>query len=314
MNNNPLISVIVPVYNVEKYLRKCLDSIIDQTLKDIEIICVDDGSTDKSLKILKEYEEKDSRIIILTQQNQYAGVARNNGAKIARGEYLSFLDSDDFFDPHMLEEMYNQAEKDNSDIVICGWKNYNNEAKVVTKEHTINPKFTTRSPFAPTEFANELFSISKPNPWTKLFRHKFFKDNNLQFEPCICCNDLTCVCTAMVLAKKISVMDKNFVFYRNNRTDNLTAHRHKNFEATLSAIKKLEENLKSVNLYNTFRNTFLTKAKTSFVFGMNRDSDEENMKKIIMAGHMLSNELYNVLYDYIKICRTTIKSPKKKFF
>ena len=96
--DQPLVSVIIPVYNVEKYLRQCLNSVINQTLKDIEIICVDDGSTDKSLQILQEYKEKDNRITILTQQNQYAGVARNNGLKIAKqkaplGAFLLFYSS-----------------------------------------------------------------------------------------------------------------------------------------------------------------------------------------------------------------------------
>ena len=99
MSTTPKVSVIIPVYNVEDYLRQCLDSVINQTLKDIEIICVDDGSTDKSLEILHEYEKKDSRITVLTQKNQYAGVARNVGMSVATGKYFVFLDSDDFFEP-----------------------------------------------------------------------------------------------------------------------------------------------------------------------------------------------------------------------
>lgn len=90
------VSVILPVYNVSEYLRQCMDSIVGQTLKDIEIICVDDGSTDDSLEILKEYEAKDKRVKVIEQKNAGAGAARNNGLAIATGEYLSFLDSDDF--------------------------------------------------------------------------------------------------------------------------------------------------------------------------------------------------------------------------
>ena len=89
------VSVILPVYNVSEYLRQCMDSIVGQTLKDIEIICVDDGSTDDSLEILKEYEAKDKRVKVIEQKNAGAGAARNNGLAIATGEYLSFLDSDD---------------------------------------------------------------------------------------------------------------------------------------------------------------------------------------------------------------------------
>ena len=93
----PKISVIIPVYNVEEYLAQCLETVINQTLKDIEIICIDDGSTDNSLYILKKFAEKDKRITILKQKNLHSGVARNAGLAAAKGKYLSFLDSDDFF-------------------------------------------------------------------------------------------------------------------------------------------------------------------------------------------------------------------------
>ena len=106
INYVPKVSVIIPIYNVETYLPQCLDSIINQTLKEIEIICVDDGSTDKSLDILKEYAKKDKRVAIITQKNLHAGVARNAGLSQAKGEYISFLDSDDFCEPEMFEKMY----------------------------------------------------------------------------------------------------------------------------------------------------------------------------------------------------------------
>ena len=98
------VSVIMPVYNVEKYLHQCMDSLVQQTLTDIEIICVDDGSTDNSLAILQEYAQRDSRIIVLQQKNSGAGVARNTGMKIVKGEYLAIVDSDDFFELDMLEK------------------------------------------------------------------------------------------------------------------------------------------------------------------------------------------------------------------
>ena len=110
------VSVIIPVYNVEPYLKQCMDSVVGQTLKDIEIICVDDGSTDGSLDILKEYATEDSRIQIIEQKNAGAGAARNNGMRHATGKYLSFLDSDDFFEPRMLEKAYDLAEKDQADF------------------------------------------------------------------------------------------------------------------------------------------------------------------------------------------------------
>ena len=112
------VSVIIPVYNVEKYLRECIDSILNQTLHELELICVDDGSTDGSLEILQAYEKKDNRVTVLTQHNQGAGAARNKGLQIAKGEYLSFLDADDFFAPGMLEEAYRKCKSVSADVCV----------------------------------------------------------------------------------------------------------------------------------------------------------------------------------------------------
>ena len=124
------VSVIIPVYNVEPYLKQCMDSVVGQTLKDIEIICVDDGSTDGSLDILREYAAEDNRIQIIEQKNAGAGAARNNGMRHATGKYLSFLDSDDFFEPRMLEKAYDLAEKDQADFVAYKSDQYHTEETV----------------------------------------------------------------------------------------------------------------------------------------------------------------------------------------
>ena len=112
----PKVSVIIPVYNVEKYLKQCLDSVVNQTLKDIEIICIDDGSTDSSPEILQEYVKKDERIKIITQQNKGSASARNSGIKKAKGEYIGFIDADDYISINYYEELYNAATKSNADI------------------------------------------------------------------------------------------------------------------------------------------------------------------------------------------------------
>ena len=124
---SPKVSVIVPVYNVSEYLGQCLDSILLQTLQDIEVICVNDGSTDDSLDILQGYAMFDERLKIISQENAGAGAARNNGIKHATGEYIICLDSDDFFEPDMLEKMVAKAEEDGSDVVVCDFYFFNNE-------------------------------------------------------------------------------------------------------------------------------------------------------------------------------------------
>ena len=120
MNNNDiLVSIIVPVYNAENYLPKCLDSLIAQTLSAIEIICVNDGSVDNSLKILEEYSKKDSRIVVVNQQNKGVSSARNVGLELAKGEFVGFVDSDDWIDCDYYEKLYNYAKEYNSEMSAC---------------------------------------------------------------------------------------------------------------------------------------------------------------------------------------------------
>lgn len=121
--NRPLISVIVPVFNVEPYLRNCLDSILAQTLEDFEILCVNDASSDGSGAILLEYAEKDNRVHVTTfERNQGISVVRNHALGLAKGEYIYMIDSDDWIDPTYLEEMYSHAEATGQDVVVnCEW-------------------------------------------------------------------------------------------------------------------------------------------------------------------------------------------------
>ena len=125
------ISVIVPVYNVEKFLPQCLDSILAQTLTDLEIICVNDGSPDNSLKILEEYAKKDKRIVIINQKNAGLSSARNTGIKAATGEYIGFVDSDDWIEPDFYQNLYQAAKEHNADIVGTGLYNVKNDKKKV---------------------------------------------------------------------------------------------------------------------------------------------------------------------------------------
>ena len=125
------VSVIVPVYNVEKYLARCLDSLINQTLKDIEIICVNDGSTDKSSDILAEYSEKDTRIKVITQINSGVSEARNVGIKQAVGEFIGYVDPDDFIEPDFYEKLYNSAKENNCEIACSNVIRENNKKKRV---------------------------------------------------------------------------------------------------------------------------------------------------------------------------------------
>ncbi|WBW98616.1 glycosyltransferase family 2 protein [Oceanirhabdus sp. W0125-5] len=131
------ISIVVPVYNVERYLRKCISSILEQSFKDFELILVDDGSTDNSGRICDEYKEKDSRIKVIHQENSGLSAARNIGIQTSEGKYITFIDSDDFIHPNMLEVLYNNLHTNKADISICDY-NIVYEDKEVTKEFSNN--------------------------------------------------------------------------------------------------------------------------------------------------------------------------------
>ena len=125
------VSVIVPVYNVEKYLKRCLDSLLGQTLEDIEIICVNDGSKDNSLEILKRYAEKDERIVVIDQQNRGMSYSRNKGLEVATGEYIGFVDSDDYIENNYYEKLYSVASSYDADIACASIIRENERKKKV---------------------------------------------------------------------------------------------------------------------------------------------------------------------------------------
>ena len=136
------VSVIIPCYNAEKYLDQCMYSVINQTLQDIEIICVDDGSTDKTLEILHQYEEKDQRIKVLCQQNKFAGVARNKGMDAAKGEYFAFLDADDYYELDGLEKAYEIAKTNDLDMLkLSSYLLDEQTGEITTNAHYSHEKF-----------------------------------------------------------------------------------------------------------------------------------------------------------------------------
>ena len=169
---NPKISVIIPVYNVEKFLRECLDSVVNQTMRDIEIICINDGSTDGSLDILKEYAKKDDRIIVINQTNGWLSAARNSGLKIAKGEYIQFVDSDDYLELNACETAYKYALQYNADVVVWGYKNFPKQVgNVKNKRYSLKHKEVN-------VFYGGLRSgrhLCRNAVWYKLYRHEIIK-------------------------------------------------------------------------------------------------------------------------------------------
>lgn len=173
------VSVILPVYNVASYLPKCLESLQNQSLSDIEIICVNDGSQDNSLEILQKYAAADSRIKVIDQPNAGPGVARNNGIKAARGEYVGFVDPDDWADKDMFAKMYQTAVENHADIVECGVMTHNEKTgKIKTKQGFAS--VISGKAFNAEEYPEYVFE-GITSGWNKLCRRTFLIENEIYF-------------------------------------------------------------------------------------------------------------------------------------
>ena len=218
---NPKVSIIVPIYNMSKYLSKCLDGLVNQTLKDIEIICVDDCSTDNSVEICKGYANTDSRIRIIEQEtNQGSGAARNCAINSVQGEYLYFMDPDDEIEENFAELTYNKAKEHDADIVVFDYEKVfmqNNTTQQCSPVTTLQKWGFDITPDIPYNFKEHLeysFKGTLNYPWIRLFRTQFVKENNIRFGTSRRGQDKPFAIEAKLLADKIVYLDKTLYHFR----------------------------------------------------------------------------------------------------
>ena len=269
----PKISIIIPVYNTEKYLHECLNSVVSQTIKDVEIICIDDGSTDNSYQILQEYAEKDSRFVILQQENKGAGAARNKGIEIAKGEFLVFLDADDFFEHDMLDVALDKIEKTQADFVIYNSNQFdNNTLQFVDSDwFVIYDFFPNEETFNYTQISGNIFKSIVGWAWDKLYRSSFVKKHNLRFQEQRTTNDALFVFSALFLANKISLLnkEKKLVHHRINNSSSLENTRSKSWMCFYNMLIALKERLIKENKFDELKHDFINYALHFSIWNLN---------------------------------------------
>lgn len=245
------VSVIIPVYNAEQYLEKCIGSITAQTLEDIEILCVDDGSTDGSLVLLKKLQAADGRIRVITQPNGGAGAARNTGLRHAAGKYLSFLDADDFFEPNMLEEAVAAAEQYSAEMVVFNSDQYHMdtdsfvEVPWVLRKRDIPPYM----PFTYRQLTDNVFKTFVGWAWDKLFLREFVLEQEIRFQEQRTTNDMLFVFTALVSAKRIAVVDKVLAHQRRGSSESLSVTRERSWHCFYDALTALRSRLEQQDIF-----------------------------------------------------------------
>lgn len=240
----PKISVIIPVYNAENYIVECLDSLVNQTLTDLEIICVNDGSRDNSLKILRQYELKDSRIMVIDQKNQGACVARNTGINIETGEYIAFVDADDYLNLNTYELAYSEAVNKDLDILCFGWKSF------PMQSGWDKAKSSPKQKYFENDSINAWFYCgtgANVNIWNKLYKRSFLVESGVYFKRNLkCAQDY---CFNMLLfpkAKKIEFISDRLYNYRRGAIGSISSQ-NKDALRMKSHIEVMKEVLKEWN-------------------------------------------------------------------
>ena len=211
------ISVVMPIYNAEKYLGRAIRDVLNQTLSDIELICVDDGSTDNSTDIINSFVKKDSRVSSIRQSNAGPSVARNKGFVLAQGKYVIFLDADDMYEPTLLESLYNMAQKDNLDVAVTRFDIYNESSKSYVKQAD-EPHASIFAPGKVTsknEYPDFIFGSTTGYVWNKLIRTSFIRDKKIAFDNDLYVfEDVHFVCSVMALAERVERIDDILIHHR----------------------------------------------------------------------------------------------------
>lgn len=291
--NEIKVSVIIPVYNTENYLKKCLDSVLAQTLKEIEIICVDDGSTDKSLDIVKRYQEIDNRFIILKQNNQFAGAARNNGLKIARGEYIAFLDADDFYVTNALEQLYEKAKRYKLDFIKGRFYYLNDKNNDIyesdySKKNCVKSELTNRI----IQFieAPEQFIYIADVPWNGLYKRSFLRDNDIKFNNLRCVNDHSFFIECLLAKSKFMVTDVYVNYYRVGQNDSLIVKKAKYFNCQIESYNIVKKLLQKYNVSEKYKQIILSR-ELNAIFGWYEKLKEDQK---------YYNEREKLIYSFLK--------------
>lgn len=254
-------SIIIPVYNVKEYLEECLESIVNQSFKGFEVICVNDGSTDNSLEILQKYAKKDKRFKVLNQKNQGQGVARNNALNIANGEYILFVDPDDFIELNMLEVLNERLDVQNIDVAFFDYQIFgeNTKTKIVRfmdeMKNNFNLNIDDNFIFNWQELVKNNFSSISMMVWNKVYSNKFIQDNNIRFAPNKHAEDHIFSISATLLANKISYIKKTLYYYRKRSDSSVNKVSEENF-CVFENIKILENFLKQNGLFEKYENNY----------------------------------------------------------
>ena len=278
------ITVIIPMYNAQDYIKSTLDDATGQTIKNIEIICVDDGSTDDSAQIVREYAKTDERIILLQQEHQYAGVARNNGLSHARGKYIAFWDADDSFDAALLEKLHQKIRETQADISVCNAYRLDMETGILIREpnYLVTKYLDGADVYSKDTHPQYLFNITTNVPWTRLYRREFIEENQLRYEATPRANDWYFSMMAVYQATKIAVVTERLVTYHANNPKSLTGTLSESPLCALEVYEGVKEKLEEAGAFKNplTAQSFHNRVLQSCVFVLHKNTKGEAYEEV----------------------------------
>ncbi|MDO8316020.1 MAG: glycosyltransferase family 2 protein [Flavobacterium sp.] len=299
----PLVSITMSTYNVEEYIKESLNCLVNQTLHEIEVICIDDGSTDETLQILNYYATTDKRIQVVSKsKNEGLAIARNEALKLAKGKYITFLDGDDLYDLEMIQKAYELAEKDNSDLVIWDyvtfWDAYNIEK---LKQRT--------SALASISGSNKVALLQRPAfTWVKLLKTEKVKELGIYFPVGLTRQDIPVHWHLITQLDKISILPERLSYYR-QQPEATTAKKDKKLFHLAYVMDIVKQYLSENKIYDKYKNEFL-RQQLNLLFGM-YDSVKEEYKKEALS--IIKERLTDDHYSFIKQ-NNAIRKQAKYFY
>lgn len=251
------VSIIVPVYNVEKYLSFCLDSLVNQTFKDIEIICVNDGSTDNSAEVLEHYACFDKRIKIINKENGGLSSARNAGLDAASGKYIAFVDSDDFVSHFLVERAYNFVQKKNADFAAFGFDYVVGNSLKLYESGFSFPKGLVGKCVYETDLNENFYTKIHPTAWCKFYSAKLIQNNNLRFCEDIIFEDLPFAAEVYLSANRMVYTNLPLYYYRAERQGSILSRRDEKTVDFITAIERVDDVFHKYGRFEKYKNALM---------------------------------------------------------
>lgn len=274
------ISVIIPIFNMKKHLPRCIESVLNQTFQELEIIVVNDGSTDDSLKIVKQYATIDKRIVVLTQDNQGLGQARNTGIRAATSDFIAFVDSDDFIEPIMFEKMHQQAIDENADIVICRHQRVD-ENGIQTGEVSKLIDNTDKDEIFRAMISIKYLSVS----WDKLYKRSLFKELDELF-PALYYEDVAFIFKLFYFAKKVSFTNEIYYNWRKREGSITRTISVKHISDIFTIFDMTYEFLTKHGIYEQYKVDFLRRCVMYVTAFLNRSKQykrKEDTEEVLLS-------------------------------